>query len=126
MLPKWHILFGFVFSYVLVAFFNLPLTSGIIIFLSSFLIDLDHYIGGTIYFHETNPLKIIPKLYRFHHVWVSLPQREKERYKVMIMPFHGIEALTILFLLSFINKIFILILVGFTFHLIIDLSLIHI
>jgi hypothetical protein len=44
-LPKWHILFGFVISYILIYFFNFSLVAGIIIFISSFLIiDSDHFL----------------------------------------------------------------------------------
>jgi len=121
MRPKWHILFGFVISYILVYFFNFPLAAGITIFLSSFLIDVDHYL---LYLYKTKNFNLKKSYFwcvsegeRFER----LPKNEKVKYKLIIMIFHGIEFITVLFLLSFLSPWFLWILIGVLIHLSADL-----
>lgn len=44
MLPKWHILFGFLFAYIIYWFTSINVFEATLIFLSSVLIDFDHYV----------------------------------------------------------------------------------
>ena len=44
MLPKWHILLGFLFTYVIYWFTSINIFQASLIFLASILIDFDHYI----------------------------------------------------------------------------------
>ncbi len=121
MRPKWHILFGFVFSYVLLYFFNFPLIAGIVIFLSSFLIDVDHYF---LYLYKTGNFSP-----RGSYFWCieegekfeKLPIKERKKYKLEIMVFHGLEFILILILLSFISKVFLWVLFGILIHMVADL-----
>jgi len=125
MLPKYHILLGFLFSLILFIFFPfIGLLGFLIIFFSSFLIDVDHYL----YYVFKNKIFSINKAYKY---FFELRKRAmtkslKEKMAKVANPrmyfFHGIEVLLILFLLGFfINKIFLFIFIGFAFHLFLDL-----
>jgi len=124
MLPSRHIILGFLFTISL--FLILPqigLTGAIIIFLSTVLIDVDHYLyylvakkdlslKNAYYWHLNNMRK-----YRE----CSKSERKKLRFAFCI--FHGIEILIILFFLGFFSKfsVFYFILIGFSFHLFLDI-----
>lgn len=43
MLPRWHILLGFMFSLLIYAAFNIDVISFLILFISTWVIDIDHY-----------------------------------------------------------------------------------
>lgn len=121
MRPKWHILFGFVISYILIYFFNFSLYSGIIIFLSSFLIDLDHYF---LYLFETKRTSLKEAYYWCISEGIKfskLSKEEKRKYKLRPMIFHGIEFMIILALLATLNKVFLWILIGVIIHLFADI-----
>jgi len=121
MLPKWHILIGFVFSYILVYFFNVPFISGLIIFISSWLIiDLDHYIYYIYKRKDQN-------FFRFYYLsleegdyYNNLTKAEKDKYKKEIFLFHGVEFWAILTILAIFNKISLFILLGFAIHMFAD------
>ncbi len=118
---KHHLLIGFVFSYILIYFFNIPLTTGIIIFLSSVLIDADHYLWYGMEFKDWNPLNAIKwyqkKGKKYHH----LRKEEKEKYRCGVFIFHGIFFWIILSLLGyFVNPLFFWILAGIGIHIISD------
>ena len=44
MLPKWHALIGFIVSYIIYWFTTITIFQGVIIFLASIFIDIDHYL----------------------------------------------------------------------------------
>lgn len=121
---KYHILLGVLFSVLLYFLFpELNLLSILIIFLSSFLIDVDHYlyyiykkksIGlyGAYQWYKKNTIKF--------HLFLSKEQQKKTYIGFYI--FHGLEILIILFFLgNYISSFFIFILIGFLFHISIDL-----
>jgi len=120
MLPKYHILFGFVFSYILILFFHFTLFSGIIIFLSSVLIDFDHYL----IYAMKGKFNLI-KNYKEHKTWTakreSLSINERKKYKKQIFLFHGVETYLLFFILSFIHPLFLYIFLGIMLHIIVDL-----
>jgi len=121
MMPKYHIAIGLLISSLLVYFLNLSLLTGIIIFLSSWLfIDLDHYFR---YVYLTKNFSLVG-FYRWsiekHKKFIKLSENQKEKYKKPIFIFHSIEFWFVLFLLSFLSKIFIWVLVGFAIHMIAD------
>lgn len=122
MLPKWHILLGFVFSYVLIYFFNFSLFAGTIVFLSSFLIDFDHYLYFVYKKKDLSYFQARGYYSELNAHWKNLSKEEKESYKYPIMIFHGIEFWIILALLGFISPIFFWILMGIGVHMIADLS----
>jgi hypothetical protein len=122
MLPKYHILIGFVCCALLVIFFNLSWQAAVIIFLASVLIDFDHYISYVIDKKDI-PLK---NAYRWFvsrkKLWFSLPQEQREKYKRVTMLFHGIEFWAIPAILSVFYDFFLWVLLGIAIHMIIDLA----
>ncbi len=122
MQPKWHILWGFIFSYLIAYFFNISLINFSILFLSTwFFIDLDHVLLYVIKTGNFNPWKFIiwSKEKKEERMAFSLSEKSKAEFPHFFM--HGVEFLILLALLSFLNETFLFILIGFIFHLILDL-----
>jgi len=126
MLVKNHIIFGFIFSVVLTLSLNLTAIQFLIIFLASFLIDADHYLNFIFLKNNLNFFKA-----RRYHIekrkrWLKLSKQEKLGYKIPTYIFHGIEFFIMLLILSFVHKIFLFILIGAAFHMLLDyIELIH-
>jgi hypothetical protein len=121
MLPRWHILYGGLFT-LLIWFFsqNLNPIYLILVFLSSFLIDFDHYIVAV---HRT-------KKYRLKHSFNYHKEAEKKflknkakgiREKTDFHLFHTIEFHVLLALLGMIWIGFFYIFIGMFFHSLLDL-----
>lgn len=120
MLPKWHILYGYIFSLILIYFFNFSLSAGLVVFLASIFIDLDHVL---IYFLKTrnlHPLKFYNWSLVRKEIWSKLSSNEKEDFRRPHFILHGIEAVVILSFLSFLHEFFFWVLLGVLFHLILD------
>lgn len=121
---KYHLLFGILFTILLYFLFSsiISIFGLAIIFLSSFLIDVDHYLYY-VFRKKDFSLKRAYKWYvKNTHKFCSLPLEKRNKFYIGIYIFHGIEFLIILFLLgTFVSQIFIFILVGFWFHLFMDL-----
>ena len=87
---KWHLLISFIASYVLVYFYNFNLLAGLIIFLSSILIDGDHYLWYGFGTKDWNPLHAI----RWHigaiPKWLSLSIQERNKFRRGVFFCHGI------------------------------------
>jgi len=110
MLPKWHILFGAIFSLILSLLFSITVLQTILIFLSSVLIDFDHYLW-TIKRKKYFSLKEV-------YLWnKNLPKNHKPIMHI----FHTIEFIIFIAILSYYIHIFLLILIGIIFHSIFDL-----
>jgi len=118
MLPKYHFTYGLIFSaFLLYIFPEIGILGFVTIWAASFLIDVDHYL---FYIATKKDFSL-----KNAHTWF-IKENEKmfklsywERLKhIEIVPciFHGIEAIIILALLSFIHQIFLYILIGFLFH----------
>ncbi len=125
MLPQTHMLLGIVFvAAIFLIFPSVGILGASIIFLSSFLIDIDHYIYYVYKKKSINPLRAY-KWYTDHKTKChSLSKEQKKKTHFGTYFLHGIEILMILFTLGFfVSPIFYFILIGFTFHLILDLSL---
>ena len=125
MLPQSHILLGIVFvAAIFLIFPSIGILSVAIIFLSSVLIDVDHYIY---YIHKTKNINPLTAYRWFRgnmkkHLAIPKDKRKKIHFGTFFL--HGIEILMILFTLGFfVSPIFYFILIGFTFHLISDLAL---
>jgi hypothetical protein len=117
MMPKWHLLWGFVFSYTLIYFFDFSVVTGILIFLSSVLVDIDHVL---IYFLETK--NIHPKKFWDYSIekkiqWGKLDHQQRYSYKRPHFILHGIEFIIILILFSFFWKLSFFVFLGILFHL---------
>ena len=122
MYPKTHVLLGFVLSLTLFLFCDkINLLAAIIIFLSSFLIDFDHYIFFAFVFKQKNIFKAYSLAKKIKKGIKKLSRKQRKEIKTSFYLFHGIEALAVLFLLGyFIHDLFYFILIGMAFHLILD------
>lgn len=122
MLPRWHIILGGILSVFLFYFIQLTVFQATIIFLSAFLIDFDHYVGYVLQRRKTNLRNALKWMYAASRKWHMLSKKQQSKYKITPMFFHGIEFIILLTLLSLANKIFLFILIGVSFHLILDWS----
>ena len=118
---KWHLLFGFVSSYILIQFFDFHLSTGLIIFLSSWMIDGDHYLWYAFETKNYNPLCAIKWYNESIPKWSSLTLKEREEFKRGIFIFHSIGFWVLLLILSFIHPVFLWILIGVAIHMSADL-----
>ena len=117
---KQHLLIGFVVSYILIYFFNFHLLAGLIIFLSSVLIDGDHYLWYSFETKDWNPLNAIRWYKQSIPKWFSLTPKEREKFKRGVFICHGIFFWIILLVLSFISQIFLWIFIGVMVHMVAD------
>ncbi len=109
MLPKWHILFGAIFSALFYLIFKISIFNSILIFLSSVFIDIDHYAW---YVNKKKDFSL-----KNAYIFLKLFKKPKP----IMMLFHTIEFLLIVFLLSFFWKGFLFILIGMLFHSLLDI-----
>jgi len=110
MLPKWHVLFGFIFSYIIYWFTSINIFEAILIFLSSVLIDFDHYL----WIAKRKKYFNLKKAYFWHK---NLPKKHKPIMHI----FHTIEFIIFIGILSFYSSFFFFILIGMVFHSILDI-----
>ena len=115
---KWHILIGFIVSFILVRFIGFSPLAGLIIFLVSVLIDGDHYLWYAIEMNDWNALRwynnSIPK-------WFSLSIKERNKFKRGGFVLHSAGFWIILLILSFVHSFFLWVFLGVTLHMISDL-----
>jgi len=109
MFPKWHVLFGIIFSLILYLFFQISLSNSLIVFLASVLIDADHYLFYVKRKKDWN-------LKRAFRWFVALGKK----HKPLILLFHNIEFLILILIISFLYNVFFFILIGLSFHLVSD------
>lgn len=122
MLPHKHIIFGFLFSLsLLILFPTIGIFNFLIIFLASFLIDVDHYLYYIFAKRNFSLKKARAWFMERHFQALRLSKSDKLKLRPAPCIFHGIEAIVILFLLSFISEVFAYILLGFVFHQFLDL-----
>ena len=122
MFPKTHIILGFFLSLILYLIFpQINLLEALLIFLSSFLIDFDHYIYY-IYKEKDFSLKNSINWFKQRSKKVkSLLKQKRKKLSTGFYLFHGIETLLISFLLGFFfNTLFYFVFIGILFHLILD------
>ena len=122
MFPRVHFILGIIFAATLLYLFpQIGLFGAILIFLSSFLIDVDHYIFYVIIEKDLS----LSNAYNWHLMnrkkMKKLSKKERRKHKNEILFFHGLEPLIILYFLSLFYLPFMFILIGFTFHLVLDI-----
>jgi hypothetical protein len=123
MLPKTHIISGLVASLILFLVFpQVTLFYALIILLSSFLIDFDHYLYYAIKFHDWNLSRAYQWFVGRSKLWRAMTQKQRSRYQRAIMIFHGVECWVLLGLLIFVHKIFLFVLIGIAIHMILDFA----
>jgi len=115
-----HIIIGVIISLLLLFFYKSIRPFYIIIFfLSSFLIDIDHYI---FYVYMTGDWSITKSYYAF----LNLPEsRDYKNSKKHIWIFHGCECWILLLILSCLHPLFIYVCLGVALHMILDLILLY-
>ena len=122
MLPRYHIIIGLIISSSIVLLFNISLISGIIIFLSSFLIDIDHYFY---YIYKKKNLSIKKSYQWFVKRTIKckkIPKKQRKNYKSPVLIFHGIEFWLFIFILSLFYHFFFYIFIGIIIHMFVDIS----
>lgn len=117
---KHHLLIGFVASYILVYFFDFSIYAGLIIFISSWLIDIDHYPWYSFEMKDWNPVHAIKWYLHSTPKWLALSPKEKGEFKKGVFVFHGIEFWIILLALSFFHIFFLWVLIGVMIHMVAD------
>ena len=119
MFPKQHIIINFFISLILL-FFLSPLYV-LIFYLSSFLIDIDHY---AYYVFEKKDLSL-RKSYRWFKIkdsrWKKLTTKERRKHSNTFLFLHGIEPLIVIFLLSKTYPFLLFVVFGFIVHLLEDM-----
>jgi hypothetical protein len=122
MVPKYHIILGFLFSSILFLICpSITFLSAGIIFLSSFLIDIDHYIYFAFKKRDLSPRRAVKWFFKKKKVFLKIPKEKRNSYYSGFYFLHGLESILILFFLGlFISDIFLFIFIGFLFHLILD------
>jgi hypothetical protein len=120
MLPRWHIIYGALFTILLYIFaphlgwFNL-----LLVFLASFLIDFDHYLVAI---RHTKSLSL-KKAIKYFDVFMRIEQEEQRRKiyrRGPLMIFHTIEFHILVALLSLVWQPFFYIFIGMVFHSLLD------
>ena len=117
---KWHLIIGLITSLAIVYLFNLSIITGLIIFLSSWLIDIDHYFWYSIEMKDWSPMHAISWYKKSIPKWHSLTLRQREEFKRGAFIFHGIIFWAVLLSISFLSKIFLWIFIGVMIHMIMD------
>jgi len=122
MYPRYHILLGAVFSFLLFLIFpHIDLLAAAIIFLSSVLIDVDHYLYYVYKRKDINFKDSLSFYSKFEKKFNSLSKQQKKKYYTGLCFLHGIESLIILAILSYFSLFFLWIFIGFVFHHLLDL-----
>jgi len=123
MLPKYHILLGFFFAlFLFIIFPKIEVVGFLIIFLSSFLIDIDHYIYYVFKKRDLSLSRAYKWFIQKRKKYLVLSRKKRNEVYLEIHFLHGVEILIMLFLLGlFVCKYFFYILIGFAFHLFLDI-----
>ena len=114
MLPKYHFIFSFLISFLLLIF-GLDSIFCLLFFLSGFLIDVDHYI----YYVQEKKDFNLRNAYYYNKNYLGQDLKRKNQTHLVYI-FHTVEFLFILLILSFFIEFFWPILAGCLFHLAID------
>ena len=127
MLPRWHIVFGLVFSVVVwILFMKTEWYFIALVFLSSFLIDFDHYVSSALI---SGRVISLGESLRYHEKRNRQDESEKKRgirRKSDFHLFHTLEFHIFVFILGFLWIGFFYIFIGMLFHSILDIiSLIY-
>lgn len=120
MLPRWHILLGASFSLVLFFIFNVSFLNSLIVFLASFLIDIDHYIIYAFRKKDLSLRKACDWYKKLDDVY-KRGVKKNPHLRCPLFIFHTVEFFVVAGLFSLYFNYF-YILIGFLFHIIIDLA----
>jgi len=110
MLPKWHILFGLLFSLILYFFFSVSLLNSSVVLLSSVIIDVDHYL----FYVKRKKNWSLRKSYEWNFGL-------RKKHKPILHIFHVVEFIILICASSYFLNIFLFVFIGILFHSIFDL-----
>ncbi len=120
MLPRWHILYGALFTLILwVAAPNIGWINLLLVFLASFLIDFDHYMAGARKIGTLNLSKVL----NYHTLMMRVEKQEQGKgiyRKGDFHIFHTIEFHLLIALLGIFFEPFFYIFIGMVFHSLLD------
>ncbi len=123
MYPKQHIILGAIFSLFLwIIYPQINLIGLSLLFFSSVLIDMDHYLY---YFYKKKDWNL-RRAYKWfmdnEKKFLSFPRKLRNNYYGGFFFLHGIETLFFLIILTtLISKFFFFIFIGISFHLLLDI-----
>ena len=120
MFPKIHIIAGAIISILIYLIFPITPLETLTIFLSSFLIDFDHYLLYTFKFKNISLKNSVRYFFNHRTEWLKILNKERNKYKRNIFFLHSIEAWIVLLILSLLHPIFYFILIGFAIHMLLD------
>lgn len=121
MLVKYHIAIGLIASILIFLLFpQIGWFYTLVIFLSSVLIDFDHYLWYVYKKKDASLIRAVNFFYEKRDLFLKMDKKERVKYKNVIMVFHGIECWILLVLLILVHKIFLFILIGVGIHMIFD------
>ncbi len=122
MFPKAHIIYGFLFSlFFYIIFPKTPLIYVFAIFISSFLIDFDHYLYYIFHKKDFSLKNSFVYFKKKINLLKKLPKNRRKKISRGIYIFHGIESVFILLIMGhFLHKVFYFVSIGVLFHLVLD------
>ena len=102
MRPEYHILSGLIIgAFLFYTFPQIGVLGFSLIFLSSFLIDIDHYIYYGIYKKDWNIINSIKWYITIRRKTKSMPRKQRNNYFNGFCLLHGFEILLLLIISSF-------------------------
>ncbi len=121
MLVSRHIIFGFIFSILLFILFpSITLLFASIIFLSSVLMDIDHYLLFVFQNKDMSLKRAYNYFYCEHKKFYNSSKKENLKKVHPHFILHGVEFVLILIILTLPFPVLVFILIGVLFHLILD------
>lgn len=118
---KFHIFYGLLFSLALGLIFKLSIVEGVILFLSTFLVDIDHYIWYVTKSKNYNPLVAIKWYIKNSKIYSKKSVKERAKEEKGVFIFHSLFFIILLGLLSYFNRILLFVFLGLLFHIFLDL-----
>lgn len=118
-----HIILGVVFSVILFLVFPQAGLVGItMVFFSTILIDVDHYIDHVVRKKDWSLKNAYKNSIKKMSKFISLPRKKRDRFYGGFYCLHGLEFLVVLFILSIIvSRYFFFVFLGVSFHLLLDI-----
>lgn len=120
MLPKYHLIIGGIVSILLYLLVHISMIEAFIVFLASFLIDVDHYLLYVFRTKDFSLQRSMEYFYQRRKYLLLLTPHERKRYKKAIFLFHGIECWAIIGALSYFYPFLVFVLLGIAIHIILD------
>ena len=118
--PKSHFIIGVISAILITLVFDLSWGVGLIIFLGSIFIDLDHAIRYSIKTGDFNPFRFWRWSMRDIKKKRSIEKAKRKDYVQPIYIFHGIEAWLIFLIVGYWYSVFLWILLGMIVHIVSD------